>query len=123
MALVFLMDGLSCGFKERYGIRQVVKHGESASVVFYHLAMIEKGRAEMKKITSKYSLKDIYNCTYSLIPIINLIKYNYQLIDSSAENFIFQHFHVRLVVGYNSFNLSGLQFRNNKSIQPKSVRI
>ena len=45
-------------FKERYHITKRIKHGESASA---DPEAVEKGREDMRRITSHYSLKDIYN--------------------------------------------------------------
>ena len=46
------------GFKLRYGIKQRIKHGESASV---SQEVVENGRKKMQEITSHYALSDIYN--------------------------------------------------------------
>ena len=59
-----LADGFSYsngwfqGFKDRYGVRQYVKHGDSGGV---DLEEVARGREAMKKVTSHYAIKDIYN--------------------------------------------------------------
>jgi len=51
-------SGWFSGFKERYGVKQYVKHGDSGGV---DLEDVARGRAEIKEITRHYSAKDIYN--------------------------------------------------------------
>ena len=48
-------QGWLLGFKNRYGLKERVKHEEA------DIETVERGRAEMKKITRDYALRDINN--------------------------------------------------------------